>query len=80
MESTQSLIETFRGIAAEVTERPVPHVSLDTDIRSLGIDSIALAEIVARVEDVFAIDVPATTWLGVKTLRELLDVVERARR
>lgn len=80
MESTESLIEIFRGIAAEVTERPVPEVSLDTEIRSLGVDSIALAEIVARIEDQFAVDVPATTWLSVKTLRELLDVVERARR
>lgn len=79
MESSQSLIEIFRDIAAEVTERPVPQASLDTEIRSLGIDSIALAEIVARVEDLFAIDVPATTWLGVRTLGELLDVVNRAR-
>ena len=79
MEPPQSLIETFRGIAAEVTERPVPPVSLDTEIRSLGVDSIALAEIVARVEDLFAIDVPATTWLGIKTLRDLVDIVERAR-
>jgi acyl carrier protein len=80
MESTESLIETFRNIAAEVTERPIPHVALDTEIRSLGVDSIALAEIVARIEDRFAIDVPATTWLGMKTLGDLLGVVERARR
>jgi acyl carrier protein len=77
---TESLLETFRGIAADVTERPVPEVSADTEIRSLGVDSIALAEIVARIEDRFAIDVPAKTWLSVKTLGDLLDIVERARR
>jgi acyl carrier protein len=76
---TESLIETVRGIAAEVTERPVPPVSLDTEIRSLGVDSIALAEIVARLEDELGIDVPAAAWLGVKTLRDLLDVMERVR-
>jgi acyl carrier protein len=78
MESPETLIETFRRIASEVIERPVPDLSLDTEIRSLGVDSIALAEIVARVEDTFAIDVPATTWLSVRTLRELLDIVARA--
>lgn len=79
MESTESLIETVRCITAEVTERPVPPISIDTEIRSLGVDSIALAEIIARVEDELGIDVPAASWLAVKTLRDLLDVVERAR-
>lgn len=78
MATPETLIETFRRIAAEVTERPVPEFALDTEIRSLGIDSIAMAEIVAHVEDTFAIEVPATTWLSVRTLRELLDVVARA--
>lgn len=78
MESTETLIETFRRIASEVTERPVPELSLETDLRSLGVDSISLAEIVARIEDTFAIDVPASTWLSVRTLRELLDVVADA--
>jgi acyl carrier protein len=79
MESTESLIETVRCITAEVTERPVPVITVDTEIRSLGVDSIALAEIIARVEDELGIDVPAAAWLAVKTLRDLLDVVERAR-
>lgn len=75
---TETLIETFRRIASEVTERPVLDLPLDAEIRSLGVDSIALAEIVARIEDTFAIEVPATTWLSVRTLRELLEVVARA--
>ena len=79
MESTETIIETFRRIASEVTERPVPDLPLDAEIRALGLDSIALAEIVARVEDTLAVDIPATTWLTVRTLRELLDVVAQAK-
>jgi acyl carrier protein len=79
MESAEQLMATFRRIAAEVADRPIPELSLDTDIRSLGVDSIMLAEIVARIEDTFGIDVPATIWLSVKTLRELLDVVASAK-
>lgn len=80
MESHEQLIETFRAIVAEVIERPVPELALDSEIRSIGIDSIGLAEIVARIEDTFGIDVPAETWLRITTVREMLQVVAAAPR
>lgn len=76
---TQHSLEQLRAIAAAVLERPVPPLSVETEIRALGVDSIALAEIIARLEDELAIEVPAATWLSMKTLGDLVTIVERAR-
>ena len=78
MDSHEQLIETLRTIVADVIERPAPALLPDSPIRSIGVDSIALAEIVARIEDAFGIEVPADTWLAITTVGELLDVVAAA--
>jgi len=74
------LLALLRSIVVDVTEKPLPDVGLDTPIAELGIDSISVAEIVVRIEEKLGIEIPAVEWLGVRTLREMIDIVERARR
>ncbi|HXF58513.1 MAG TPA: acyl carrier protein [Candidatus Saccharimonadales bacterium] len=73
------LIQLFRAVAAEVTEKPLPELAPDTSIAELGIDSVSVAEIVARVEDALGIEVPAADWLRVRTLEEFVRAIQRAR-
>ncbi|HVV81884.1 MAG TPA: acyl carrier protein [Kofleriaceae bacterium] len=74
MMSEEQMIERFRTILAEVAEREVPVLGPETEIRSIGVDSIAMAEVVARLEDELGIEVPAEAWLSVSTVRDLLRV------
>jgi acyl carrier protein len=78
MITEEQLLERFRTIVADVVEREVPAISPDTEIRSMGVDSIAMAEVVARLEDEFGVEVAAETWLSVGTVRDLLAVVTAA--
>jgi acyl carrier protein len=80
MNERQELIDLFRKIVSEVTEKPFPEVPPETPIGELGIDSILIAEIVARTEDSLGIEVQAERWMRVRTLDEFLGVIEEARR
>jgi acyl carrier protein len=72
-------LELLRSIVAEVIEKPLPPITLETPISELGIDSIEVAEIVLRIEDRFGIEIPAATWMRLRTLGELVEVIRAAR-
>jgi acyl carrier protein len=76
----EDLTLIFRSIAAQVIEKPLPDVPLATPIAELGIDSVLVAEIVARLEDQLGIEIPADQWLRVRTLKDLVDAVGAAKR
>jgi acyl carrier protein len=59
-----------------VTGKPAPATSLSDDLSELGIDSVSIAEIVMRVEDALAIEIPATQWLEVRTLQGILELAD----
>lgn len=56
----------------------VPRIGVDDDFFSLGGHSLAAAQIAARLQDAFGIDVPAASVFESPTVAELADVVRQA--
>lgn len=69
------MINSFRVLASEIAERDFSHVTEETTIASLGIDSLGMLELVGSIEREFGARVPDEAFAGVTTVRQLLDVV-----
>ena len=74
--------QTIRQIIAKQLNRPPEEIADDSDLASLGIESLDLLEIVFEIETQFGIHVPYNAneprELPLKTVGELVRVVETA--
>lgn len=70
------LITMFRSIASEIAEKDLSHVGEDSPITDLGIDSLAMLELVGSMERELRIRVPDEQLVGLRTVRQLLELVE----
>lgn len=77
--SRADLLELFRKTAVEVAERDFPDVTEATVIGELGIDSLGMLEIVGSMERQLSIRLPDESLLGIRTVKELVDLVEARR-
>ncbi|MGW1074005.1 SDR family NAD(P)-dependent oxidoreductase [Streptomyces sp. NPDC002537] len=64
--------EAVRRIVGEVTE--VPDVAVDDELLAVGCDSLALLEVVSRVEQTLQVKVPMAEFWGSSTVAELADI------
>jgi acyl carrier protein len=71
------LVELFRKLAAEIEPRDFSHVTESDGITSLGIDSLGLSELVGAMEQELEIHVTEEQLAGVRTVEQLLDLMER---
>ncbi len=71
------LINLFRDLASEIAEKDLSHVQEDSAIADLGIDSLAMLELVGTMERQLRIRVPDEQLVGLQTVRQLLELVER---
>jgi acyl carrier protein len=71
------LIKIFQRMASEVAEKDFSHVTEDIGIAQLGIDSLGMLELIAAMERELGISVPDEQLVGIQTVRQLLDLVER---
>ncbi len=71
------LIELFRDLATEIAEKDLSFVQEESAIADLGIDSLAMLELVGTMERELRIRVPDEQLVGLETVRELLELVER---
>lgn len=71
------LIKIFQRMASEVAEKDFSHVTEDAAIADLGIDSLGMLELVAAMERELGISVPDEQLVGIQTVRQLLELVER---
>jgi len=76
MDRTQ-LLEMFRSVAAEVAEKDFSRLEEDSVIADLGVDSLAMLEITGEMERELQIQVPDDELVGIQTVRQLLDLVEK---
>ena len=74
------LIQIFQRMATEVAEKDFSHVSEDAKIADLGIDSLGMLELVGSMERELKIAVPDEQLVGIQTVRQLLDLVEKRTR
>jgi acyl carrier protein len=76
MQKPQRLIDLFRDLASEIAEKDFSFVQEDNSIAELGIDSLAMLELVGTLERQLSVRVPDEKLVGLVTVRELLDLVE----
>lgn len=71
------LIDLLRRVAAEVAPDVDPDaVTADRDVTELGLDSMQLMEFVAEIEDALEIRIPDQELTGVRTVSDLLVLIE----
>jgi acyl carrier protein len=68
-----------RTILHQVSGQPFEEIDVDTRITDLGIDSVDLGEVVARIEETVGADVPFGRWLTVRTVGDVITIVSQLR-
>jgi acyl carrier protein len=71
------LLTMFRTTATEVVEKDFHHVEQSTVISELAIDSLGMLEIIGSLERQLRIQIPDESLTGLRTISDLLDVVEK---
>ncbi len=71
------LVKTFQRMATEIAEKDFSHVTEESVIAELGIDSLGTLELVGALERELSIAVPDEQLVGIQTVRQLLDLVEK---
>ncbi len=71
------LIEMFKRLAAEVAEKDFSTITEDSVIADLGVDSLAMLEVVGEMERELEVQIPDDMLVGIETVAQLLDVVEK---
>ena len=77
MSTRDELIQSFQRIASEVTERTLPSLAGETVIANLGIDSLAMLEIVAAMERELKVQLPDDQLVGIQTIDDLVKLLQR---
>jgi acyl carrier protein len=70
------LIQIFRELASEIAEKDFSHIQEDSAIKDLGIDSLAMLELVGSMERLLRVRVPDDQLVGLETVKQLLELVE----
>ena len=73
----EALLGLFRDTATEVVERDLRNVVESTRIDELVIDSLGMLEILGSMERRLHIQLPDESLTDLRTVRDLLDVVEQ---
>ena len=71
------VIEMFKQAAFEVDNRRLPDLKADTQISTLGMDSVAVMELVSWFEEKLGIRIPDEELGKIKTVKDLRDTVAR---
>ena len=73
-------IDDFRSAMSEFTKRPAPVVGDHDTLTKLQLDSLAMLEIIGRLEEQFNITVDEDHLVDLKTVGDLLRVLNAAPR
>lgn len=71
------LIATFQRMASEIAEKDFSHVTEDSVIADLGIDSLGMLELIGSMEREMEVVIPDEQLVGIQKVRQLLDLVEK---
>lgn len=71
----QDLLEMFKAVAKKVDKRDFPHVTRESVITELGIDSLSMMQIVGEMETELEIMIPDEDLVEIVTVGDLVDRV-----
>ena len=74
--SNQDLLATFKTIAARVDKRAFDHITRESVITELGIDSLSLMQIVGEMESELGVMIPDEDLVEIRTVGDLVKKVE----
>ena len=69
-----STLDTLKTILAEKVD--ISKLKEDDDLQSLGLDSLDLAEIMISIEDALGIEFTTNEILKLKTIRDVLNLID----
>ena len=71
------IITLFKTMASEIAEKDLGNLAEDSVIADLGLDSLAMLELVGAMERELKIQVPDDQLVGISTVRQLVDLLEK---
>ena len=71
------LIEMFKRTASEVAEKDFAALTEDDVLADMGVASLQMLEMVAEMERELDITIPDDSLVGIQTVKQLLDLVEK---
>ena len=77
MADSIDVIEMFKQAAFEVDNRRIPELKADTVIATLGMDSVAVMELVSYFEEKLRVRIPDEELSKIRTVRDLRDTIAR---
>ena len=73
------ILSELKELAAKQFGGDAASIDADAAIDTLGLDSLGFLEFLFEVEDHLGVSIPQDQVAGVKTLRQLAELVERVR-
>jgi acyl carrier protein len=77
MQDPIDVVEMFKKAAFQVDNRRLPDLKSDTVIASLGMDSVAVMELVSYFEEQLEVRIPDEELSRIRTVRDLRDTVAK---
>jgi acyl carrier protein len=77
MSRTIDVVEMFRQAALEVDNRKISELTKDTVIATLGMDSVAIMELVSYFEEKLSVRIPDEELGRIRTVGDLRDAIAR---
>jgi len=71
------VVEMFKQAAFEVDNRRLPDLKPQTVITALGMDSVAIMELVAWFEEKLGVRIPDEQLSKIRTVKDLRDTIAR---
>lgn len=73
----QEIIDTVNAIMGEKGDYTAEYIEPDDAVDELGLSSMQCIEAVVKIEDEFVIKISGMEMLGISTMQDVYDLVER---
>jgi acyl carrier protein len=77
--SDSALLTVFASSIAEVSRKTFPKLTLDQPIAELGLDSLAMLEVIGFLEDAYSVTIDETALRATTTLQSVADHIRAQR-
>jgi acyl carrier protein len=77
MVQTIDVVEMFKQAALEVDNRKLPNLTPQSVIATLGMDSVAIMELVSYFEEKLGVRIPDEDLTRIRTVSDLRDTIAR---